>query len=56
MESQNREAVASPEDVGNLPDHPKGTLAVMLIYATLFALGWAFLYFFVFIGRGAPSV
>lgn len=40
----------SPEDVG----HPKGTLAIVLIYAALFALGWALLYFVEFIPRGAP--
>ena len=34
--------------------HPKGTLAIVLIYAALFALGWAFLYFVEFVPRGAP--
>jgi uncharacterized RDD family membrane protein YckC len=35
--------------------HPKGTLAVVLVYALLFALGWLALYFLVFIDRGAPT-
>lgn len=34
--------------------HPKGTLAIVLIYAALFALGWAFLYFVEFVPRGTP--
>lgn len=34
--------------------HPRGTLAIVLIYAALFALGWAFLYFVEFVPRGAP--
>jgi hypothetical protein len=34
--------------------HPRGTLAIVLIYAAMFALGWAFLYFVEFLPRGAP--
>ena len=34
--------------------HPRGTLAIVLIYAALFALGWAFLYFVEFVPRGTP--
>lgn len=34
--------------------HPKGTLALLAIYALLFTLGLAALYFFEFLGRGAP--
>jgi hypothetical protein len=33
--------------------HPRGTLAIVLIYAAMFALGWAFLYFVEFLPRGA---
>ena len=32
--------------------HPKGTLAIVLIYALLFVLGWLFLYFGEFLPRG----
>ena len=35
---------------------PKGTLAIVLIYAALFALGWAFLYVVEFLPRGAPHL
>ena len=42
-------------DVLDLPDHPKGTLAVMLVYALLFIVGWIGLYLFVFVGRGTPQ-
>jgi len=38
----------------DLPDHPIGTLAIVLIYAVLFVGGWAWLYFGEFLGRGAP--
>jgi hypothetical protein len=47
---------ASPEEA--LPPealgHPRGTLAIVLIYGTLFGLGWLALYFFEFVPRGAP--
>ena len=33
--------------------HPRGTLAIVLIFGLLFALGWAAAYF-AFLGRGAP--
>ena len=39
------------EDFG----HPRGTLAIVLIYALLFALSWGGLYVFQFLGRGAPQ-
>ena len=38
------------EDLG----HPSGTLAIVLLYAALFAFGWAGLYLFQFIPRGLP--
>ncbi|MFN7961172.1 MAG: hypothetical protein U0002_07855 [Thermoanaerobaculia bacterium] len=34
--------------------HPKGTLAIVLLYAALFAAGWLAFYFLVFLPRGAP--
>lgn len=33
-------------------EHPKGTLAIVLIYAALFVLGWIALYFGEFLPRG----
>jgi hypothetical protein len=39
------------EDFG----HPRGTLAIVLIYGLLFVLSWVGLYVFQFLGRGAPS-
>lgn len=49
------EAAHGPEEPA-LADwhHPKGTLAVVLLYALLFILGWAGLYFWVFVPRGTP--
>ena len=33
-------------------EHPRGTLAIVLIYALLFALGWLLLYYGEFLPRG----
>lgn len=35
-----------------LPDHPKGTIAICLIYGLLFAIGWVVFYFAIFLPRG----
>ena len=40
----------SPEDLG----HPRGTLAIVLLYGLVFAMIWLGLYFFEFLPRGAP--
>jgi len=40
-----------PEDVG----HPRGTLAIVVIYGILFALGWMALYLLEFLPRGHPT-
>lgn len=40
-------------DKGNSPDqHPKGTLAVVVIYGLLLLLGWLAVYYLVYIPRG----
>lgn len=41
--------------ISALPDHPIGTLAIVLIFGLLFAVFWAWVYFGEFLGRGAPS-
>lgn len=38
-----------------LPEHPIGTLVIVLIYAAVFAVAWAWVYFGLFLGRGAPT-
>jgi hypothetical protein len=46
---------SSPPDDGPLElGHPKGTLAIVVLYALLFALGWLALYWLVFVPRGTP--
>ena len=35
-------------------EHPRGTLAIVLVFGLLFALGWVAVYLFVFLERGAP--
>jgi hypothetical protein len=34
--------------------HPRGTLAIVIVFGLLFALAWLATYFLIFIGRGAP--
>ncbi len=43
-------AAGGPLDLG----HPKGTLAIVILYALLFTLGWLALYWLVFVPRGTP--
>jgi hypothetical protein len=38
-----------------LPDHPRGTLAIVLIYGLLMAACWAGVYVWTLFGRGAPT-
>ena len=35
--------------------HPKGTLAILILYMMLFVLGWLGLYFLTFLPRGTPD-
>jgi hypothetical protein len=53
------EAGHSPEERGsdNLPEgfeHPRGTLAIVIVFGLLFGLGWLGMYLFLFLGRGGP--
>ncbi len=45
---------ATDEPLADL-GHPRGTLAIVILYALLFALGWIGLYVFEFLPRGAPQ-
>jgi len=33
--------------------HPRGTLAIVIIFGSLFLLGWLAMYFYMFLQRGA---
>lgn len=50
----------SPEDEPSFTEedfgHPRGTLAIVLIYGLVFVLSWVGLYVFQFLGRGAPQL
>ncbi|MDP2578213.1 MAG: hypothetical protein Q8W48_10905 [Candidatus Palauibacterales bacterium] len=46
-----REGTPGLEGAGE--SHPRGTLAIVGVYGLLFVLGWLFIYFFVFVPRGA---
>ncbi len=39
-----------PEDIG----HPRGTLAIVIVFGVLFGLAWLATYVLVFLERGAP--
>jgi hypothetical protein len=43
-----------PRAGGNAPapQHPRGTLAIVGVFGVLFLLGWLFMYYVVFAGRG----
>jgi hypothetical protein len=34
-------------------EHPRGTLAIVVVFGALFALGWLAMYVWGFLGRGA---
>jgi len=40
-----------PEDLG----HPRGTLAIVILYGLLFVATWLGLYLFEFLPRGVPQ-
>ncbi len=44
------------EELLALPAHPVGTLAIVLVFGALFALGWLALYFGLFLPRGATGL
>lgn len=48
MNPHDDDAPVDPETIG----HPRGTLAIVLLYALLFAVGWVTLYAFTFLPRG----
>jgi len=41
------------EDRQNI-GHPRGTLAIVIVFGALFMLGWLAMYLFLFLQRGAP--
>ncbi len=55
-ETTEHETRALAEEHGTVGDlaHPRGTLAIVLLYGLLFGLGWLAFYFFGFLPRGAP--
>jgi hypothetical protein len=42
-----------PDDVADF-GHPRGTLAIVILFGLLFGLGWIAMYVFEFLKRGAP--
>jgi hypothetical protein len=42
------------DDVEALVGHPRGTLAIVIIFAVLFAIGWFTMFLFRFMEQGPP--
>lgn len=38
-----------------LPKHPIGTFALLLVYVALFVAGWMAIYLYLYLGRGGVS-
>ena len=59
MNNQAEPTSAAPIDEDSFTEedfgHPIGTLAMVLIYALIFAGSWLGLYIWQFLGRGAPT-
>lgn len=45
---------ATADDVSGIVGHPRGTLAIVIIFGVLFLLGWVAMYVFRFLEHGAP--
>jgi Cytochrome c oxidase subunit IIa family len=57
MPMANRGNTPEPPRVEGTEDnfgHPRGTLAIMIVFAALFMLAWLATYVCVFLERGAP--
>jgi hypothetical protein len=52
--SENHSESSNGDDVLKDLGHPRGTLAIVLIFGALFLLGWLAMYVFMFLERGAP--
>jgi hypothetical protein len=50
MEPPRADNRSSQEDFG----HPRGTLAIVIVFGSLFLLGWLAMYVYMFLQRGAP--
>jgi hypothetical protein len=42
------------DDVSEIVGHPRGTLAIVVVFAILFAAGWFAMFLFRFMEQGAP--
>jgi hypothetical protein len=52
-----RHSSEPPGSLDDLPSefgHPRGTLALVIVFGLLFGLAWLSTYLFVFLERGAP--
>jgi hypothetical protein len=48
--SSDKSEPVRPEEL----EHPRGTLAIVILFGVLFGLAWLALYLFRFLARGAP--
>jgi hypothetical protein len=52
--ANDRQPPSAPDRIAETVGHPRGTLAIVLVFAALFALGWFAMFFSRFMGQGAP--
>lgn len=52
--ADDRRPPAIADDVADIVGHPRGTLAIVIIFGVVFLLGWVALYVFRFLEHGAP--
>lgn len=43
------------QDDQDIGQHPRGTLAIVVLYGVLMVLGWLAVYFFAYLPRGAVT-
>ena len=48
------ESIVEPPAAAEELGHPRGTLAIVILFGLLFGLGWAAMYFLRFLPAGAP--
>ncbi len=49
-----RHPPSATDDVSEIVGHPRGTMAIVIVFAVLFAAGWFAMFVFRFMEQGAP--
>lgn len=54
MPPTNQRPPSGIDDVTDMVGHPRGTLAIVIVFAVLFAAGWFTMFLLRFMEQGAP--